>query len=100
MSYLVDTHVLSELKRRQPDAQVLAWFSARPSSILYLSVLTLGEIRKGIERLADPTRQALLADWLESDLPSFFAGRIVPVDSRVADRWGRLQGTAPRPLPA
>ena len=65
MSYLVDTNVLSELRRKQPDARVVAWMEQRPAQALYLSVLTLGEIRKGIERLQGDARQAALLDWLE-----------------------------------
>lgn len=100
MSYLIDTNVLSELRRKTPDPDVVAWFSQRPSTTLYLSVLTLGEIRKGIETVADPLRRQSLIDWLETDLPSFFIGRILDVDGAVADRWGRLIAAAGRPLPA
>ena len=100
MSYLLDTNVLSELRRKQPDARVLQWFAQRPAGTLYLSVLTLGEIRKGVEALADQPRRLLLLDWLETELPGFFAGRILGVDAAVADRWGRLVAQAGRPLPA
>jgi hypothetical protein len=72
----------------------------RPTQALYLSVLTLGEIRKGIERLQGDARQAALLDWLEVELPRFFWGRVLAVDAHTADRWGRLQGSAGRPLPA
>lgn len=99
MSYLVDTNVLSELRRRQPQPEVVAWFAQRPRQTLYISVLTLAEIRKGIERL-DAVRQQLLLVWLEVDLPNYFLGRLLAVDARTADRWGRLLGTAGRPLPA
>lgn len=100
MSYLIDTNVLSELRRRAPDPGVLHWFSQRPAGTLYLSVLTLGELRKGIDALSDEGRKMHLLDWLETELPAFFAGRILPVDATVADRWGRLQAQARRPLPA
>ena len=100
MSYLIDTPVLSELRRKLPDAAVLRWFSQRPAGTLYLSVLTLGEIRKGVEALADPPRRLKLLDWLETELPAFFAGRILPVDAAVADCWGRRVAQATRPLPA
>lgn len=100
MSYLVDTNVLSELRRKQPAAQVVAWFAERPRQALYLSVLTLGEIRKGIERLGDGPRQQQLLDWLEVELPNYFLGRVLAVDTHTADRWGRLLGSARRPLPA
>lgn len=100
MSYLVDTNVLSELRRKQPDPHVVHWFSARPAGTLYLSVLTLGEIRKGVEALSDQNRRLPLLDWLEIDLPAFFEGRILPVDGAVAEVWGRMQAKAGRPLPA
>ena len=100
MSYLIDTHVLSELRRKSPDPGVLGWFSVRPPITLYLSVLTLGEIRKGIEGFGDEIRRQSLIDWLETDLPTFFTGRILSVDSAVADRRGRLVAAAGRPLPA
>ena len=100
MSYLIDTNVLSELRKRTPDAQVVRWLSERPATTLYLSVLTLGELRKGIEALPEGDRKRSLLDWLETELPAFFSGRILPVDTRVADRWGRLLARASRPLPA
>ena len=100
MSYLLDTNVLSELRRKTPDAAVLEWFGRRPASTLYLSVLTFGELRKGTEGVLDAKRRMALTDWLETDLPAFFAGRILPVDTQVADRWGRLLSAAGRPLPA
>ncbi|MFO1196396.1 MAG: type II toxin-antitoxin system VapC family toxin [Burkholderiaceae bacterium] len=100
MSYLVDTNVLSELRRRDPDANVVRWFAERPATTLYLSVLTLGELRKGVEGLPEGSRKRRLLDWLEVELPTYFAGRVLPVDSVVADRWGRLLANSGRPLPA
>lgn len=100
MSYLIDTNVLSELRRRDPDANVVRWMADRPATTLYLSVLTLGELRKGVEGLTEGDRKRRLLDWLEVELPTYFAGRILPVDTTVADRWGRLLAQAGRPLPA
>ena len=100
MSYLIDTNVLSELRRKSPDPGVVAWFSQRPSATLFLSVLSLGEIRKGIEGVSDSVRRQALVDWMETDLPAFFTGRILLIDAAVADRWGRLVAAAGRPLPA
>ena len=99
MSYLLDTNVLSELRRTSPDPGVATWFSQRPPATLHLSVLTLGEIRKGIEGVLDEGRKQTLIDWLETDLPTFFTGRILDVDGAVADRWGRLVAAAGRSLP-
>jgi len=100
LSYLIDTNVLSELRRREPDATVVQWFAKRPASTLYLSVLTLGELRKGMDALPESPRKLALLDWLEAELPMFFVGRILAVDTTVADRWGRLLAQAGRPLPA
>jgi len=100
LSYLVDTNILSELRRRKPDERVVRWLEGRPAVALYLSVLTLGELRKGIDVLPEGTRKRALLDWLEIELPGFFAGRLLPIDARVADRWGALVAQATRPLPA
>lgn len=100
MSYLIDTNVLSELRRREPNQGVIEWFEQRPATTLYLSVLTLGEIRKGIVSRVVDDRQLKLLDWLEVELPQFFSGRILSVDAEVADRWGRLNAQMGRPIPA
>jgi len=100
LSYLLDTNVLSELRRKTPNAGVVEWFARRPASTLFLSVLTLGELRKGVEGMADADRRTALLDWLEAELPIFFTGRILSVDVQVADRWGRLMAAAKRPVPA
>ena len=63
-------------------------------------MLTLGEIRNGIEALDQGSSRAKLLDWLETELPAFFTGRVLPIDREVADRWGRLLAAAGRPLPA
>jgi predicted nucleic acid-binding protein len=88
--YLIDTNVISELRRREPEQRVVSWFEQRPARQLFLSVLTLGEIRRGVERLAKGERQQALQTWLEAELPAFFSGRLLPVDEAVAQRWGRL----------
>ena len=100
MSYLLDTNVLSELRRKRASREVVAWVGTRPSSALFLSVLSVGEIRRGIEALATSPRRLALLDWLETELPRFFAGRVLAVDVDVADRWGRILSAAKRSLPA
>ena len=97
MSYLLDTNVASELRRKLPNPGVVSWFLHRPASTLFLSVLTLGELRKGIEGAPDATRRMALSDWLETELPRFFAGRMLNLDAPIADRWGRLIAAAGRP---
>lgn len=92
--FLLDTNVISELVRPRPEPKVKTWIEATDESLLYLSVLTLGEIRKGITLLANPTRRVALEVWLDSELVLRFAGRILPIDQAVADRWGRLAAQA------
>lgn len=99
MSYLIDTNVLSELKRKTPDPRVMDWFVRRSASALYVSVLTLGELRKGIDGMPDERRRLNFLDWLENEVPLYFNGRVLPIDAAVADRWGRLQAAQKRPLP-
>lgn len=100
MSYLLDTNVLSELRRKTPNSGVVSWLESKPSSTLYLSVLTLGEIRKGVDGLVDVKRRQSFADWLEVELPMFFIGRILPITTVTAEHWGKLMANAKRPLPA
>lgn len=100
MSYLIDTNVLSELRRPNPHPGVAAWVGQRRPDSLYLSVLTLGELRKGVESLAASEKRMRLLDWLESELPAFFSGRILSIDAAVAQRWGRMRTLAPRTLSA
>ncbi|MBP6985833.1 MAG: type II toxin-antitoxin system VapC family toxin [Alphaproteobacteria bacterium] len=88
MSYLVDTNVLSETLKTEPNKAVIEWFRNTSSESLYISVLTLGEIRKGIEKLGVSKRRSRLVLWLEQDLPSWFEDRILPIDASIAERWG------------
>jgi predicted nucleic acid-binding protein len=90
MSYLLDTNVVSELVRSRPSPRVLAWFEGVPDAALHLSVLSLGEIRRGIEELPGGARKERLRLWLEQDLREWFEERLLPVSAAVADRWGRL----------
>lgn len=99
MTYLVDTNVVSELRRPAPAAEVAQWRAAVAPEELYISVLVVGEIRQGIERLRrrDPTQAAALERWLGA-LKREFEERILQVTTTVAEAWGRL--AAPNPLPA
>ena len=92
--FLLDTNVISELVRPRPEPKVKTWIDATNENLLYLSVLTLGEIRKGIMFLNNAPRRVALEAWLDSDLVLRFAGRILPIDQSVADRWGRLAALA------
>jgi predicted nucleic acid-binding protein len=89
--FLLDTNVLSEFKRSgAPDSQITAWLRATDPDLLWASVLSFGEIRKGIERLAPGRRRAVLEKWLEVDLDRWFEERLIPVSKAIADRWGTL----------
>lgn len=96
MSFLLDTNVVSEI-RRSRDQHVRAWIEDVQDADLYLSVLTLGEIRKGIELLRgrDPAQAEVFANWL-AELHARFADRILAIDARVAEEWGRLNAAASR----
>ena len=92
--FLLDTNCISELVRVEPDRRVMEWMDAADESLLYLSVLTLGEIRKGLASLAQGKHRTRLETWLELELQARFARRILPIDAPVADRWGLLAAQA------
>ena len=92
MNYLLDTCVLSELVRPKPEKKVTAWIEDADEESLFLSVLTIGEIQKGISKLADTRRKAILRQWLDIDLRRRFEGRILTINEEVAMMWGELQG--------
>jgi len=100
--FLLDTNVISELTRPRPEPRVTQWLDSVDESLLFLSVLTLGEIRKGLRMLKVGQRRAHLEMWLNVELASRFAGRLLTIDAAVADHWGELAGDAQRqgtPLP-
>jgi len=94
--FLLDTNCISELVRPTPEPRVLEWIEAADETLLYLSVLTMGEIRKGLAGLVQGKRRTLLETWLEVELQARFAGRIVPIDAAIANRWGQLAADAKR----
>ena len=98
--YLLDTNIVSELRRRErTNAGVLTWFHSVDDDDIFLSVMTLGEIRKGIGQLRrrDATQAVVLEQWLNI-LETTFAGRLLAVDSDAADQWGKLQAIRPVPI--
>ena len=99
MSFLVDTCVLSELVKPRPSRDVSEWFDTAPPDALFVSVLTLGEVRKEIEKLPDGRRRGRIVAWLETELPAWFEDRVLPIDAGVADEWGRLMAR-PGNIPA
>ena len=92
MKYLLDTCVVSELMKNSPSENVISWLKNQDEANLYLSVLTFGEIEKGIEKVPDERRKNKLTTWLEEDLNQRFKGRIIPIDQNVAIKWGEIQG--------
>jgi len=92
VKYLLDTCVVSELVKKYPNTNVLSWLENQDEANLYLSVLTFGEIRKGIEKASDEKRKIKLTMWLEEDLKQRFKGRIISIDQSVAIKWGEIQG--------
>ena len=99
VSFLLDTNVISEARRPRGDANVKAWLASVPADNLYLSVLVVGEIRGGIERLRrrDPVRADAYEGWLAT-LRRDYADRLLPVTAEVADEWGRMNVSDPVPV--
>ena len=94
MRFLIDTNVVSELLRPAPSQRVVGWLNAQPPLDVALSVLTLGEIERGMTLLPAGRRRALLERWLSQDLPQQFQGRLLGVDEATAREWGRLSARA------
>ena len=96
--FLLDTNVISEFARpdNNPDQRVKEWLETVDPDSLYASVLTLGEIRRGIEKLPPSNRRTRLESWLTKDLHDWFAHRVLVIDGPVADRWGLLAAAAQR----
>jgi len=93
--FLLDTNVLSEFRRRgEPDPHVKDWLRAADPNLLWASVLSFGEIRRGIERLAPGRRRTALEAWLDNDLEEWFEERVLQVTKAIAQRWGVLSARA------
>jgi predicted nucleic acid-binding protein len=98
VSFLLDTNVVSEVRKHEPDTGVASWFASVPADRLFLSVLVVGEIRQGIERLArrDAAQAEVFERWL-SQLVDGYGDHILPITDRIAEAWGRLN--VPDPVP-
>jgi predicted nucleic acid-binding protein len=94
--FLLDTNCISELVRPKPEPRVMEWMEAADEALLYLSVLTVGEIRKGLAGLPQGKRRTHMEAWLAVELQARFAGRIVPINEAIADRWGLIAAEAKR----
>jgi toxin FitB len=92
VNFLLDTCLISELVKKEPNGAVVAWLDGRDEQSLFLSALTIGELQKGISKLSGGVRKDGLQAWVEHDLVERFAGRILSVDLEAALVWGKLQG--------
>ncbi len=92
MNYLLDANVISELISKQPNKRVVEWLDRLDPNTIYLSVITIGEIRKGIEKLPPSKRRDKVKEWLEEDLLLRFQGRILNITTEVMLIWGELTG--------
>lgn len=92
MSYLLDTNVISELIKKHPNQGVINWMNSVQEDLLYLSVFTIGELTKGVEKLPDSTKKERLLTWLQTDLIERFYKRILPFSQSEAIFWGKLTG--------
>ncbi len=90
MSFLLDTNVVSEWTKPHPNRGVVEWLEKVDEDEVFLSVVTFAELRHGIDRLAAGARRRKLDQWLRSEVPARFEGRIVLIDGAIADEWGRL----------
>lgn len=90
MRFLLDTNVLSDAAKPRPNSGIVEWLRAQSPLDLAISVLTLGEIEKGVRLLPMGQRRNALEEWSTSDLPRQFTGRVLPIDGAVARMWGRL----------
>jgi toxin FitB len=99
MTYLLDTNVISELRKRQPDPNVVAWYDTVQSAEIFISALTIGEIRHGIEclRKKDTAQAERLEQWLHG-LRASYEDHIVGIDAAAAEEWGRLNAVGPLPV--
>lgn len=103
MSYLIDTCCISELVKKKPNPNVAKWFADRDELSMYLSVITFGELRKGIEKLPDSKKKKELNRWVKEDLLHRFKNRVLNINMEVVYKWGEILAAAEkhgRPLPA
>jgi len=103
MSYLIDTCCISELVKRKPNPSVVKWFADQDELSMYLSVITFGELRKGIEKLPDSKKKKELNRWVKEDLNQRFKNRVFNITNEEVNKWGKILATAEKngkPLPA
>lgn len=91
MNYLLDTCLISELAKSKPDEKVVDWVLSENETGFYVSVLTFGELHKGIEKLPESKKKEELRSWIEDELKNRFQNRIIGIDMRVSILWGKIQ---------
>jgi toxin FitB len=96
VNLLLDTNVLSEVRRPAPDPKVIGWLDTLDEDRCFISVASIAELKRGIALMSDGRRRSALAAWLSIDLPARFADRILPIDQVVAERWGELMADSRR----
>jgi len=90
VNFLLDTNLVSEWTKARPDPGVIAWLSEADEDRVFVSVITLAELRHGVERLAMGRRRKRLNEWIENELLFRFDQRILSIDAATADAWGRI----------
>ena len=103
MKYLLDTCVISEIIKQRPSVKVTKWIKKEDEANFFISVLTIGELHKGIEKLTESQRKEKLHNWVENDLKERFLNKNIGIDMQVAIIWGKIQGMTERigkPMPA
>jgi len=96
MKYLLDTCVISEIIKQKPSGKVTKWIKNEDETNFFISVLTIGELHKGIEKLSESKRKGKLHNWVENDLKERFWNKIIDIDIQVAMIWGKIQGMTER----
>jgi len=94
--FLLDTNIPSEFRNLRPEPRVTQWLDSVDADLVFISVITLGELRKGCELLDAGKRRTELEQWLEVEVKEWFAGRILPLTNAIAERWGRLEAKRQR----
>ncbi|MDA8158599.1 MAG: type II toxin-antitoxin system VapC family toxin [Deltaproteobacteria bacterium] len=94
MAYLLDTCVISEIAKPKPNKDVILWLTENDEDNFYLSVLTFGELYKGVSKLRDSKKKELLYDWVENELKNRFKNKILDIDFVIAEIWGNIEGKA------
>ncbi|MFO8112672.1 MAG: type II toxin-antitoxin system VapC family toxin [Desulfosalsimonadaceae bacterium] len=103
MNYLLDTCLIAELAKSKPDKKVVDWVLSENETSFYISVLTFGELHKGVEKLPESEKKEELRIWIENELKNRFQNRIIRIDMRVSILWGKIQRFAEKngkPMPA